>query len=144
MIRMSSSLDVIRQAAAIPLLDGLICVITSRSGKRWVVPKGCLEPGKTAGEIALQEAWEEAGLTGVLEPEAVGSYVYTKMGFMYHVTVFLMQVTEAAEEWPERELRERAWLTRSQALLQIEEPGLRDLVREAVAARISTRDSTTK
>ncbi len=126
---MPTTVDVIRQAAAIPLKDGLLCVVTSRSGKRWVVPKGCLEPGKTTGEIALQEAWEEAGLVGVLEPEPVGSYVYTKMGFTHHVTVFVMQVTEVAEDWPERHLRERAWLTRTQALLQIEEPGLRDLIR---------------
>ena len=25
------------------------------NGKRWVAPKGCLEPGKTAAEIALQD-----------------------------------------------------------------------------------------
>ncbi len=133
---MASSLDVIRQAAAIPVQDGLICVVTSRSGKRWVVPKGCLEPGKTVAEIALQEAWEEAGLTGELEPEPLGSYVYSKMGFQYHVTVFRMQVTEVAPDWPEREWRERMWLTRSQALLQIEEPGLRELIRGAVASRV--------
>ncbi len=133
---MQTSLDVIRQAAAIPLRDGLLCVVTSRSGKRWVVPKGCLEPGKTSGEIALQEAWEEAGLTGVLEPEPIGSYLYSKTGFTYHVTVFVMTVTDAAEDWPESMMRERTWLTRSQALLQIEEPGLRDLIRGAVISRV--------
>jgi 8-oxo-dGTP pyrophosphatase MutT (NUDIX family) len=126
----------IRQAAAIPLRDGLLCVVTSRSGKRWVVPKGCLEPGKTSGEVALQEAWEEAGLTGVLEPEPIGSYIYTKTGFTYHVTVFVMLVTDVAEDWPEREMRERLWLTRSQALLQIDEPGLRDLIRGAVMSHV--------
>ena len=41
--------------------------ITSRNGKRWVIPKGWIDPGQTAGETALQEAWEEAGLTGALE-----------------------------------------------------------------------------
>jgi 8-oxo-dGTP pyrophosphatase MutT (NUDIX family) len=133
---MPSTMDVIRQAAAIPLKDGLVCVISSRSGKRWVVPKGCLETGKTAGEIAIQEAWEEAGLVGALEPEPVGSYLYTKTGFGYHVTVFLMQVTDIADEWPEREWRERAWLTRSQALLEIEEPGLRNLIRGVVASKV--------
>ena len=48
----------VRQAAAIPVKDGQVCLVTSRSGKRWVIPKGCLEPGKTAGEIieaALQD-----------------------------------------------------------------------------------------
>jgi 8-oxo-dGTP pyrophosphatase MutT (NUDIX family) len=102
---MPTSPPVLRQAAVIPMSDGQVCVVSSRSGKRWVVPKGCLEPGKTAGEIALQEAWEEAGLVGLLYPEPVGSYVYEKAGSTCHVTVFRMQVTAAAADWPERGFR---------------------------------------
>jgi 8-oxo-dGTP pyrophosphatase MutT (NUDIX family) len=136
---MPTTLDVIRQAAAIPLKDGLLCVVTSRSGKRLVIPKGCLEPGKTAGEIALQEAWEEAGLTGILETEPIGTYLYTKMGFSYHVTVFVMQVTDVAEEWPEREMRQRRWLTRNEAMAQIEDRGLRTLIRGAFTSRAGGR-----
>ena len=40
---------VIRQAAALPVRDGMVCLVTSRNGKRWVAPKGCMEPGMTAG-----------------------------------------------------------------------------------------------
>src|SRR5262245_1611763 len=86
----------IRQAAAIPVRNGQICLVTSRSGKRWVIPKGCIEPGKTAGEIALQEAWEEAGLSGILQREPIGSYLYEKLDLTHHVIVFLMYVTEIA------------------------------------------------
>src|SRR5260370_878454 len=100
----------LQQAAAIPVRLGQVCLISSRSGKRWVVPKGCLEPGKTAGEIALQEAWEEAGLLGALHREPIGSYVYEKLGNTYHVTVFLMEVTESKSTWPESLERLRAWL----------------------------------
>src|SRR3954470_1658603 len=111
----------LRQAAAIPLRAGQVCLVTSRSGKRWVVPKGCLEPGKTAGEIALQEAWEEAGLVGLLAPEPVGSYVYDKAGLTCHVTLFRMQVAGVAEEWPERLLRQRRWFSAGQALARLED-----------------------
>jgi len=69
---MTDTPDYIRQAAAIPIRSGQICLVTSSSGKRWVIPKGMIEPGTTAGQIALQEAWEEAGLVGVLRPEPVG------------------------------------------------------------------------
>src|SRR5438552_861734 len=79
----------ILQAGAIPIRNSEICLITSSSGKRWVIPKGCLEPGKTVGDIALQEAWEEAGLRGTLRPQPVGSYLYKKYGDNYHVTVFI-------------------------------------------------------
>src|SRR5690242_13544393 len=100
--------DCIHQAAAIPVRGARVCLVTSSSGNRWVIPKGHLEPDKTAGQVALQEAWEEAGLVGVLRPEPVGSYLYSKFSNLYHVTVFVLEVTEAAEEWPERTLRQRA------------------------------------
>jgi 8-oxo-dGTP pyrophosphatase MutT (NUDIX family) len=133
---MPTPAGVIRQAAAIPFKGDQICLVTSRSGKRWVVPKGCIEPGKTTGEMALQEAWEEAGLVGVLTGEPVGSYVYEKAGLTCHVTVFLMQVTDVADVFPEQGLRERRWYTPAQALLRIEEPGLRELIRNASPAKV--------
>lgn len=129
---MPSSPNVIRQAGVLAIVDDRICVVSSRSGKRWVVPKGCLEPGKSAAEIALQEAWEEAGLVGALQPEPVGSYLYEKAGFTCHVTVFLMSVTDTAERWPESDFRQRRWLDVKQALQRIDDAGLRDLIREAL------------
>ena len=126
-------LNAIRQSAAIPVRDGEVCLVTSSSGKRWVVPKGLIDPGKTAGEAALQEAWEEAGLTGVLRPEPIGSYVYVKWGTVCYVTVFLMQVTEALPDWPERDRRQRAWLSPAEAMDRVEEAGLRDLLRAVPA-----------
>jgi len=122
----------IQQAAAIPIRQGRLCLVTSRSGKRWVIPKGLIDPGKTAPEIALQEAWEEAGLVGVLRPDPVGSYFYEKYGGTCHVAVFLMDVTEAAEQWPERSFRERAWLGVREAIQRIEEEGLRSVIRAAL------------
>jgi 8-oxo-dGTP pyrophosphatase MutT (NUDIX family) len=132
---MPTAVDLLRQAGAIPIRDGKVCVVSSRSGKRWVVPKGCLEPGKTAGEIALLEAWEEAGLVGILQPDPVGTYLYEKAGLTCHVTVFVMRVTDEADDWPEREWRQRRWLSFAQAQQLLEDPGLRELVRGAAADR---------
>jgi 8-oxo-dGTP pyrophosphatase MutT (NUDIX family) len=132
---MPTAVDLLRQAGAIPIRDGKVCVVSSRSGKRWVVPKGCLEPGKTSGEIALQEAWEEAGLVGILQPDPVGTYLYEKAGITCHVTVFVMRVTDEADDWPEREWRQRRWLNFAQAEQQLEDPGLRELVRGAATCR---------
>lgn len=132
---MPSSPSVIRQAGVIAISGERICVVSSRGGKRWVVPKGCLEPGKTAAEIALQEAWEEAGLVGVLQQDPLGTYLYEKSGFTCHVTIFLMSVTDMAERWPERDLRQRCWLDATQALQRIDDAGLRELIREAMAVK---------
>jgi 8-oxo-dGTP pyrophosphatase MutT (NUDIX family) len=122
----------VRQAAALAVRDGKICLVTSSNGKRWVIPKGLIDPGQTAGETALQEAWEEAGLVGVLQQEPVGSYLYEKYANIYHVTVFLMEVTDVAQTWPEHNLRERAWVSLGTALERIEEAALGDIVRATV------------
>ena|ERR1017187_1944262 len=122
----------IRQAAALPLRRGRVCVVLSRNGKRWVIPKGWIEPGQTAGETALQEAWEEAGLAGALEREPIGSYLYEKEGQRYHVTVFVMKVTTVAQDWPEREYRERSWVSPVGFFERIEDAGLAEIVRLTV------------
>jgi 8-oxo-dGTP pyrophosphatase MutT (NUDIX family) len=122
----------IRQAAALPLQNGNLCTITSSNGKRWIIPKGLIGAGQTAGESALQEAWEEAGVVGFLHPEPVGSYLYEKYGNTYHVIVFVMEVTEVAEDWPERAIRQRRWVSPARLLERIAEPGLRDLLRSVL------------
>jgi 8-oxo-dGTP pyrophosphatase MutT (NUDIX family) len=100
-----------------------------------VIPKGLIDPGKTAAEMALQEAWEEAGLTGVLRPEPIGSFLYEKYGGTCHVTVFLMNVTDVAEDWPERTLRQREWVSPREAVQRIDDLGLRAIIRGALGVR---------
>ena len=117
------------QSAAVPVLDGRVCMVTSRSGRRWVFPKGQIDPGHTPGEAALLEAWEEAGVVGSLDPEPIGNYVYEKVGCPHHVLVFRMRVIEVRDVWPERGLRDRAWLTVGEAVDRIDEPGLRELLK---------------
>lgn len=128
----------LRQAAVVPVMDGQICMVTSSSGKRWVVPKGMIDPGHTPGEAALVEAWEEAGLVGVLAPEPAGSYLYEKYGRTHHVLVFVLNVTELAADWPEQSVRRRELVDPAEAVDRTEEPGLREIIaavsRAAVAA----------
>ena len=122
----------IKQAAALPLRRGRVCLITSRNGKRWIIPKGWIDPGQTAGETALQEAWEEAGLVGALQREPIGTYLYEKDGNKYHVTVFVMKVTEVEQDWPERSIRQRSWVGPTGFFERIDDTGLADIVRLTV------------
>lgn len=124
----------LRQAAAIPMRDGLVCLVSSRSRKRWVVPKGIIDPGQTAAEAALVETWEEAGLTGRLSGDPVGTFFYRKWEKTCHVTVFHMEVNDEAEDWPERRSRERVWLDPAAAAAKVNDEGLRELLL-AVAPR---------
>ena len=56
-----------RQVAALCWRTGLagleVLLITSRHSKRWILPKGWLQPDLTAAENAAREAFEEAGVT---------------------------------------------------------------------------------
>jgi 8-oxo-dGTP pyrophosphatase MutT (NUDIX family) len=124
----------ILQAAAIPMRKGKICLVTSRNGSRWVIPKGCLEPGKSELEIAAQEAWEEAGLRGELSRQSLGTYRYEKWGDELQVAVFVLAVQEVAEEWPEKATRQRAWLSPKHAVERLAEAELRAIVLRASGA----------
>ena len=117
-----------RQAAAIPVADGRVCLVTSSSGRRWVIPKGMIDVGHTAGEAALTEVREEAGLVGMLSQEPVGSFVYEKYGRPHHVLVFVLHVATAADDWPEREVRTREWVDPAEAIERIDEPGLKEII----------------
>jgi len=75
------------------------------------------------------EAWEEAGLVGTLDPEPVGNYVYDKFSTAHHVLVYVMRVIESRDDWPERGVRDRAWISIDEAIDRVEEPGLRELLR---------------
>src|SRR3989442_1112724 len=98
--------DFVRQAGAIPVKGDQVCLVTTSNGRRWVIPKGIIDPGHSKAEAALEEAWEEAGVAGALLPQPVGSYLYDKNGRVHHVTVFVLRVTDVLDTWPEQALRQ--------------------------------------
>ncbi len=121
------------QSAVIPyrMMDGEpeILIITSSSGRHWVVPKGIAEPGLSLQDSAAKEAREEAGITGDVLHEALGEYRYDKWGAECMVTVYAMQVTGEIPE-PEREEqhRERAWVSATEAMQRLHQPALSGLI----------------
>ncbi|MEG4284420.1 NUDIX hydrolase [Microcoleus sp. A006_D1] len=117
------------QSAVIPyrIQDGQIevMVITSSTGKRWVIPKGLIEPDMTPQDSAAKEAWEEAGLLGQVFPDLLGTYEYQKSGYTCRVEVFLMQVNAVLEIWPEASYRMRQWVSIPKAIKRVKEPELK-------------------
>ena len=125
---------VIQQAAVLAMRNGRICLITSSSGRRWLLPKGHLEPGHKLRETVREEAWEEAGIIGSISARPVGRYEYQKLGQVYRVVIFWMTVTHAERKWPECKRRRRRWLSPGKALPHISFSPLRTIV-EAVVQR---------
>lgn len=109
----------IPQAAAVPYRwrDGQLefCLITSKQKQHWAFPKGVIDAGETPLETALKEAQEEAGLTGDIVSDPLGTYEYQKWDRRLTVIVRLMRVTDVAERWPEEASRQRRWATAEEA-----------------------------
>ena len=119
----------VAQSGVIPyrIQDGQIEVmlITSSASKRWVIPKGLIEPDMTPQDSAAKEAWEEAGLLGKVFPDLLGTYEYQKSGCTCQVGVFLMQVQAVLEIWPEASKRKREWVGIPKAIKRVNEPELK-------------------
>jgi 8-oxo-dGTP pyrophosphatase MutT (NUDIX family) len=105
-----------------------VLLITSLKRKRWVIPKGVIEPWVSPADSAVQEAWEEAGLVGQVSSTSLGSYEYRKWGGTCHVEVFLLRVETVLEEWPEVGLREREWLSLEEAASRVREEELKRII----------------
>jgi 8-oxo-dGTP pyrophosphatase MutT (NUDIX family) len=107
-----------------------ILLITSRRRKRWVIPKGIIEPDLTPQESAQKEAYEEAGISGKIYEEAIGQYTYNKWGGTCTVKVFLLEAEEIFDDWPECYFRTREWMSVEEAAKRVDEVKLKEIIRD--------------
>jgi len=105
-----------------------VLLITSRTVGRWILPKGNVKRHQTPIEAARQEAYEEAGIRGRIDPEPLGRYLHGRPGDQRWVEVYLMTVEEELDDWPERHERTRRWMPLDEAREVIYEDGLRALL----------------
>lgn len=114
--------------------DGFeVLVVTSRETGRWVLPKGWPVNGLSAAESARREAWEEAGVRGKVARTCLGFYSYVKVvdqteGVPCVVAVYPMKVKAEARDWPERDERQRDWVTPAEAAQRVQEPELQRIL----------------
>lgn len=115
-------------------------LITSRDTARWIIPKGWPIRGLKSNEIALQEAWEEAGIKkGKATETPIGAYSYNKRranGFAEPVEtlVFSVAVEEVANDYPEADERKRMWVSAETAEALVDEAELKSIFREEQSA----------
>ncbi|HEY7172476.1 MAG TPA: NUDIX domain-containing protein [Vicinamibacterales bacterium] len=87
-----------------------VALITTSTGKGWILPKGSVDDGERPRQAAIREAEEEAGLLGVVARKPVGRYQHAKGNGVRRVDVYLMRVTTELEHWLEDRIRRRRWL----------------------------------
>jgi 8-oxo-dGTP pyrophosphatase MutT (NUDIX family) len=135
---MIDTVEFSRQVGALPVRRGpdgslLVLLVTTLQTQRWIVPKGWPLPGYHDSLAAAAEAREEAGVLGEAQAISIGSFTYQKRkkatGLVpVRVSVFLLEVQEELETWPECRRRRRAWFTLSDAAAAVREPELRELL----------------
>lgn len=127
----------LRQLAALCWRKGAagieILLVTSSTG-RWILPKGRPIGGKSPGQAALTEAWEEAGVSkGKVDRHPLGSFIGLKRTLQgddlpCQTRVYAVKVLRTAEDFPERDRRGRIWVSPSAAAAMVAEDGLRDIL----------------
>jgi 8-oxo-dGTP pyrophosphatase MutT (NUDIX family) len=99
-------------------IGGLIefLLVNTNGGNKWTFPKGSTEPRLSHSQAAEQEALEEAGAIGVIEPRHFHLYIHSKGVFWqpsgvreYVVKAFLMEVTHTQR--PSEPSRNPTWFS---------------------------------
>jgi 8-oxo-dGTP pyrophosphatase MutT (NUDIX family) len=110
-----------------------VLLITSRETGRWVMPKGWPMRSRSAGDCALREAFEEAGVQGRLTGDCLGLYSYQKAladgrAVTCVVSVYPIEVSALDDDFPERGQRQRSWFVPVVAAALVAEPELRNIL----------------
>ena len=110
---------------ALPLQVAAVCyrrrgpsveflLVNTNGGNKWTFPKGDPELSLSHGKAAEREAWEEAGVSGSIEPGHFCLYIHSKGVFWkspgvreYVIKAFLLQVER--EENPPETTRNPTW-----------------------------------
>jgi 8-oxo-dGTP pyrophosphatase MutT (NUDIX family) len=112
-----------------------VLLITSRDTGRWILPKGWPVEGKDGPGSALQEAWEEAGVSKAdIEEEPMGYYEYAKgldngVSVPVETQVYMTRVRDLKKSYPEVDERERQWFSPGEAANLVDEPDLKEILK---------------
>jgi 8-oxo-dGTP pyrophosphatase MutT (NUDIX family) len=122
-----------------------VLLVTSRETGRWIIPKGWPIKGFKPAETAAREAFEEAGVRGLVSGRLLGRYVYEKRmedrvaSFPCEVQVFPLLVKRQLKKWPEYRQRRVRWLSVPEAAALIDDSDLRKLILRLTERRYGVR-----
>jgi 8-oxo-dGTP pyrophosphatase MutT (NUDIX family) len=122
------------QASILPYRWGAagleVLLITSKSHRHWIFPKGNIKFDRSIRESAIEEALEEAGIEGVTTRVSVTKSRYIRFGVEHIVETFAMEVKKEHLDWPEKFARDRKWVTLEEAATIVEYEHLKQTIVE--------------
>ena len=109
-----------------------VCLVTSRTRKRWIIPKGWPMHKQTPANAAATEAFEEAGLQGEVFDICIGVYTHSNPSKVNNAPIITMvyplHVSHVHSKWPEKSQRRRKWYSLKKAAKKLSEPELKQIV----------------
>lgn len=117
-----------------------VLLVTGRRSGRWMIPKGWPMPGKSLAEAAEQEAFEEAGVRGTIDPKPIGTFRHVKTQLVtgeieVDIVVHPLWVDRELPKWPELGQRKRKWFSAKEAAKRVHSPELADMIVQSVKRR---------
>jgi hypothetical protein len=108
-----------------------VMLVTSRDGRRWLVPKGW--PMKRGPRYtAKTEAYQESGVRGKLRRKPLGTMSYRKkVGgrvLKMHLSLYPLVVKKQVRRFPERKQRTIRWFSLKGAVKRCDNPSLARLL----------------
>ncbi len=120
-----------------------VCIISNTS-KGWIIPKGVIDswrydinqngekflPAGAAEDGAAQEAYEEAGLLGVVDEGSIGQYTYLKKRWSGYctVSVYCLRVLKILDDWEDKGRRKRQFVSIDDAIEMVKYDSLAGLI----------------
>ncbi len=84
-----------------------VVLVTGRRYGEWLLPKGRSEPDLTRPQVAILEAWEEAGVIGQVQGLPSRFRLDRHRGTARPVIAYCMNVQRLTRAWPEQHQRQR-------------------------------------
>lgn len=121
--------------------DGIaLCLIATKNGTRWQLPKGKQEPGETLAETAAREVAEETGLVATVGPQIdkielwfMGTHEGQPVRHHKIVYLFLLAFESGSTRNHDREVDEARWFPAAAALEHLTFPSERRAASRALA-----------
>jgi len=95
-------------------------LVNTNGGGKWTFPKGDPETTMSHSQAAEREAWEEAGVRGMIEPRHFHVYIHSKGVFWkspgvqeYVIKAFLLEVEQTVT--PPEAMRNPTWFSPDEA-----------------------------
>lgn len=88
--------------------------------------------GRSLADSAAREAFEEAGISGKIDPRPLGSFRHIKHGLFgsleVEILVHPLAVEKELADWPEKRQRSRRWFSLKEAVMRVQSKELRAMM----------------